>query len=169
VRSGALSRAPAPYLPCGFHWPGPVRTCAIPRLGASRRAARAVRKGGHVRVSIERRHEPLALLVAMASGIASVASSTYGIPKVTQHLHYGLLMPPGDLGALRAAMGRLATDGALREQLGRNARATVLEKFTWRAQAREVVRVYESLLEQRPPREATQERALLGQAGKDDV
>jgi glycosyltransferase involved in cell wall biosynthesis len=112
---------------------------------------------------------PLALLEAMASGIPPVASSIYGIPKVIQDRHNGLLMPPGDLGALRAAMGRLATDGALREQLGRNARATVLEKFTWRARAREVVRVYESLVQRCPPRLEVEEPATPAQSETDNV
>jgi glycosyltransferase involved in cell wall biosynthesis len=94
---------------------------------------------------------PLALLEAMASGIPPVASSIYGIPKVIQHRHNGLLVPPGDLSAVRSALGELAGDVALREELGRNALATVLEKFTWITQARQVVRVYESLLERGSP------------------
>jgi glycosyltransferase involved in cell wall biosynthesis len=100
---------------------------------------------------------PLALLEAMASGIPPVASSIYGIPEVVQHGHNGLLVPPGDLSALRTALAELAADGALREELGRSARATVVSRFTWRALAQEVVRVYESLLQQRPPGKETQE------------
>jgi len=100
---------------------------------------------------------PLALLEAMASGIPPVASSIYGIPEVVQHRHNGLLVTPGDLGELRTAIRELAADPALREELGRSARATVVSRFTWRALAQEVVRVYESLLQQRPPGKETQE------------
>jgi glycosyltransferase involved in cell wall biosynthesis len=100
---------------------------------------------------------PLALLEAMASGIPPVASSIYGIRSVVQHGHNGLLVTPGDLGALRAALGGLAADRALREELGRAARATMVEKSTWKAHAQQVVRVYESLLQQRPPGKETRE------------
>jgi glycosyltransferase involved in cell wall biosynthesis len=93
---------------------------------------------------------PLTLLEAMACGVPPVASSVYGIPKVVLHGGNGLLVPPGDLGALRAALAQLAADGTLREQLGRNARATVVEKFDWMGHVRQVVKVYEGLLQQRP-------------------
>jgi glycosyltransferase involved in cell wall biosynthesis len=112
---------------------------------------------------------PLALLEAMASGIPPVASSIYGIPKVIQHRYNGLLVTPGNLGEFRTALGELTADGALRQQLGRNARATVLEKFTWMAQARQVVRVYESLLERGPLRRKAEEWATPAQRETDNV
>jgi glycosyltransferase involved in cell wall biosynthesis len=93
---------------------------------------------------------PLALLEAMASGVPPVASSLHGILQVIRHRHNGLLVPPGDLEALGAAMAELAADASLREELGRNARATVVEKFDWMGLVRQVVKVYEGLLQQRP-------------------
>jgi glycosyltransferase involved in cell wall biosynthesis len=110
---------------------------------------------------------PLALLEAMASGIPPVASSIYSIPKVIQHRHNGLLVPPGDLSALRAAMGELAADRALRAEMGQAARATVVEKSTWMAHAQQVVRVYDSLLQQRPSRVEAEERATPAEPEKD--
>jgi glycosyltransferase involved in cell wall biosynthesis len=100
---------------------------------------------------------PLTVLEAMACGVPPVASSVHGVPKAVEHRHNGLLVTPGDLAELRAAMGELAADRALREQLGRNARKTVLEKFTWRAHAQQVVRIYEGLLQERLPRKETTE------------
>jgi glycosyltransferase involved in cell wall biosynthesis len=42
----------------------------------------------------------------------------------------GLLVPPGDVGALRAALARLFQERGLAERLGQGARATA-ERFAW--------------------------------------
>lgn len=44
-----------------------------------------------------------------------------------------LLVPPGDLDALTAALGELATDPVRRLALGAAGRAAAVERFTWRA------------------------------------
>jgi len=48
----------------------------------------------------------------------------------------GFLVPTGDVPALARAMARLATDGALRERLGRGARVFA-ESFSWERTAQE--------------------------------
>jgi len=48
----------------------------------------------------------------------------------------GFLVPTGDVAALARAMARLATDGALRERLGRGARVFA-ESFSWERTAQE--------------------------------
>ena len=74
---------------------------------------------------------PNTLLEAMAAGRAVVASRVAGIPDVVEDGVNGLLVPPGDVGALRAALGRLAADGALRARLGAAARATAVARHGW--------------------------------------
>jgi glycosyltransferase involved in cell wall biosynthesis len=71
---------------------------------------------------------PNSLLEAMASGLAVVASDVAGIPEVVTPA-CGLLVPPGDSGALAVALERLGDDAALRARLGDRARAHVVEKF----------------------------------------
>jgi glycosyltransferase involved in cell wall biosynthesis len=93
---------------------------------------------------------PFVLLEAMASGTPPIASSIYGIPSLVRHGHSGLLVRPGSVEELQRSIRELATDRALRERLGENARATIVQKFTWRIHAQEVERVYERLLERRP-------------------
>jgi len=62
-------------------------------------------------------------LEAMAAGRPVVASRTGGLADIVVDDVTGLLVAPGDAGALAAAMGRLLADDALRARLGRDARA----------------------------------------------
>lgn len=70
---------------------------------------------------------PVALLEAMASGCAIVASDLPGINEAVEDGASGLLVAPGDVGALRAALDRLAQDRALVASLGDGARTRVTE------------------------------------------
>jgi glycosyltransferase involved in cell wall biosynthesis len=64
---------------------------------------------------------PIALLEAMASGVAPVATEVGGIPSVITDGQDGLLVPPGDPDALAAALGKVLGDDALRADLARRA------------------------------------------------
>jgi glycosyltransferase involved in cell wall biosynthesis len=73
---------------------------------------------------------PVALLEAMGASCAVVASDLPGINEAVRDGHNGLLVPPGDAGALAAAITRLADDPSLRATLGVKARATALSYST---------------------------------------
>lgn len=64
---------------------------------------------------------PLKVVEYMAAGLAVVASRLGDIPDLMAGT--GLLIPPGDVGALRDALGRVGQDSALRRRLGQAARA----------------------------------------------
>jgi len=66
---------------------------------------------------------PVVLLEALSHGCAVITSGVSGMPEVVGDA--GLLVPPGDVPALRAAIMRLMADEALRETLGERARAQV--------------------------------------------
>jgi glycosyltransferase involved in cell wall biosynthesis len=83
---------------------------------------------------------PLALLEAMFAGNAIVASGISGIPEAIPTEEYGLLVPPGDVPALTAALHRLVGDPALRARLGRAAQARAREFFTVGRMAEEYLR-----------------------------
>src|SRR5919206_1207249 len=68
---------------------------------------------------------------AMAHGKAVVAGATGGLLGLVRDGETGLLFEPGDPQALRAAIDRLLGDKALRERLGRNARAWITELCSW--------------------------------------
>jgi glycosyltransferase involved in cell wall biosynthesis len=54
----------------------------------------------------------------MACGQAVVATASGGLTDIVVDGETGLLVPPGDVGALRDAMRRLIDDEALRQQFG---------------------------------------------------
>ena len=61
---------------------------------------------------------PVALLEAMAVGRPAVGSRLSGIDDAIVDGETGLLVPPGDVGALATALEKLLTDGTLRSTLG---------------------------------------------------
>ena len=77
-------------------------------------------------------------LEAAACGTPAVASNSPGIRESVRDGETGLLVPHGDVPALAAALARLASDTALVERLGRQARAFA-ETFTWERAADETV------------------------------
>jgi glycosyltransferase involved in cell wall biosynthesis len=64
----------------------------------------------------------IVVLEAMASGLAVVASRVGGIPEQIEEEKSGLLVPPGDAGALSAAILRVLTNPKLRLELVRGGR-----------------------------------------------
>jgi glycosyltransferase involved in cell wall biosynthesis len=84
---------------------------------------------------------PNAVLEAMAAGKAVVATRAGGIPEVVRDGETGLLVKPGDVDGLRAALARLAGDPALRRRMGEAGRALVAERHSVGA----MVRAYEAL------------------------
>lgn len=91
--------------------------------------------------------QPLVLLEALGAGLPIVSTRHSGIPDTVRHEHEGLLVEPGDVTALAAAVLRLAHDRALRERLGRQGRARYLERY----QVERLARDLDSILGPRNP------------------
>jgi glycosyltransferase involved in cell wall biosynthesis len=80
---------------------------------------------------------------AMASATALVASDVGALSEVVgRDGRAGVLVPPGDAGALTAAIAGLLSDSALRAAIGAAGRARVQERFSWTATAQATVEVY---------------------------
>jgi glycosyltransferase involved in cell wall biosynthesis len=75
-------------------------------------------------------------LEAAACATPVVASNSPGIRESVRDGHTGFIVPHGDVGALAAAMRRVAASRELVERLGREARAFA-ETFTWERAASE--------------------------------
>ncbi|MGW4898265.1 glycosyltransferase family 4 protein [Kitasatospora sp. NPDC004240] len=84
---------------------------------------------------------------AMATGTPLVATTGGAIPEVAgPDGETCLAVPPGDAGALAAALGRLLDDPALRTTLGAAGRERVLARFTWEKAAELTVEAYRAAL-----------------------
>lgn len=80
---------------------------------------------------------------AMACGVPLVATTGGALPEVVGASgETGLLVPPGDVGALATAISEALDDEALRRRIGDGGRRRVLERFTWRATAEGTVEAY---------------------------
>lgn len=73
--------------------------------------------------------QPIALLEAMARGLACVVTPVGGIPDTVTDGVDALMVPVDDPGALAAAIEVLQTDAELRTRLGEAARATAVRRF----------------------------------------
>ena len=92
----------------------------------------------------------LPAIEAMACGVPLVATTGGALPEVVgRHDDTALLVPPGDPGALAAAISRLLDDPALRTRIGAAGRARVFERFTWAATAEGTVEQYRAELRAR--------------------
>ena len=82
-------------------------------------------------VALTSRNEgtPVALIEAMATGVAVVATAVGGVPDVVTHNETGLLVPSGEPMALADALYRVASDDELCRRLGGNGRREVALRF----------------------------------------
>ncbi|MFE2092315.1 glycosyltransferase family 4 protein [Streptomyces sp. NPDC059460] len=86
---------------------------------------------------------------AMASGVPVVAPAAGGPLDLVDHGRTGLLVPPHDTDAVRAAVGALVADPALAAAYGRTGRAMV-EGRTWEAVGDQLLGHYDEVLRDRP-------------------
>jgi glycosyltransferase involved in cell wall biosynthesis len=87
---------------------------------------------------------PVTLMEATSTGTAIVASAVGGVPQVITDGVDGLLVPPGDPGALADAVERVVTDPDLRRRLGEGA-IRRSDMFDVGAASREVEGIYRGL------------------------
>ena len=99
-------------------------------------------------VALPSRYEELGsvLVEAMCTGVPVVASRTGGIPDVVVDGVTGLLVPPGDPGALAAALDRVLEDAPLASAMAAAARERSAA-YRWDTLARRVRDVYTAAVE----------------------
>ncbi|MFI1176520.1 glycosyltransferase family 4 protein [Streptomyces melanogenes] len=84
---------------------------------------------------------------AMATGTPLVATTGGAIPEVAgPDGETCLAVPPGEPGALAAALNRLLADPELRARLGAAGRERVLDRFTWARAAEGTAELYRSAI-----------------------
>jgi len=88
---------------------------------------------------------PVAMLEAMAAARPVIVTPVGGIPDAIDDGDNGLLVPPGDVAALAAALRRLIGDAMLCRQLGLHAHRTIVERFQADAMVQQLERLYAEL------------------------
>ena len=89
---------------------------------------------------------PIKLAEAMARGQAVVVSDVEALSSLVRHEETGLVVPPGDAGALAAAFARLAREPGLRRALGQAAAREAAERFGTDAASAALDRAYAAAL-----------------------
>jgi glycosyltransferase involved in cell wall biosynthesis len=84
-------------------------------------------------------------LEAMAAGRPIVATRVGEAPAILDDGHDGLLVDPGDVAGMTAALIRLIADPDLRRRLGEAARAKIAGRFTVEAMTRTYEAIYEEM------------------------
>jgi glycosyltransferase involved in cell wall biosynthesis len=87
----------------------------------------------------------MAILEAMAAGLAVVATPVGGIPEVIRDDYNGFLVTPGDVEALAEKLAILANDRHLREVMGRRGREIAEQELDVKPYVERLVALYESL------------------------
>jgi glycosyltransferase involved in cell wall biosynthesis len=88
----------------------------------------------------------VSLLQAASAGVPIVASRAGGIPEAVRDSENGRLVPPGDVAALRAAIGALLDDPEQRRTLGAGGRSLMAREFSIDAMVEGNLAVYRELL-----------------------
>jgi len=87
----------------------------------------------------------IALLEALASGKACVASRIGGIVDIISDGETGLLVGVGDVEGIGGAILRLLDDDGLRKKIGSRGRVLVRERFTLDSMAAQMIGLYEKV------------------------
>jgi glycosyltransferase involved in cell wall biosynthesis len=123
---------------------GPLRERVPNALGAVPHAEveRLLERAAVLVAPCEREGFGLAAAEAMAFGRPVVAAAGGALLELVADGETGMLVPPRDASALRAAVERLLADRELRVRLGRAARARARERFGWDAVIARTLEVY---------------------------
>lgn len=89
---------------------------------------------------------PVCLMEAAACGVPVVSTEVGGVRELVEDGVTGLLVPPGDVGALAAGLERLLRDPALAARLGAAARQRARERFSVAQQADRLLSLWAGLL-----------------------
>lgn len=88
---------------------------------------------------------PGVLLEAMSCGLPIIATDVRGNRDLISHKENGLLIPIQDSKKMAETINILLENKKLREQLGKNARKTIVEKYTWNNVYNNYLKCYEKL------------------------
>lgn len=88
----------------------------------------------------------VAMLKAAAAGLPVIAFDIAGCREAVQHLKTGILVPPGDLAGLQAAIGTMYEEPEIRAELGAAGRQRMLDEFSVATMVDRYLDVYREVL-----------------------
>lgn len=88
---------------------------------------------------------PLGVLEAMSTGLPVVATRVAGVPEIVQHGRNGLLVEPGDIGALGRSVVWLLRHPDAASEMGASGREMVEGYYSWERVADDTLRFFEEV------------------------
>jgi glycosyltransferase involved in cell wall biosynthesis len=88
---------------------------------------------------------PNVVLEAFATGVPVVATAVGGTPEVIEDGVNGYLVPPGNPERLAQRIRDVLRDDVDRQAMGENGRQRILDEFTFEAQARQYLQLFDGL------------------------
>jgi len=93
---------------------------------------------------------PTVILEAMSCGLPVIATDVRGNRDLISAGENGILVPPRSPGKIAETITTLIEDEKLKEKLGKNARKTIEDKYTWDAVTNRILECYELLDKNQP-------------------
>jgi L-malate glycosyltransferase len=103
---------------------------------------------------------PTVILEGMSCGLPLIATDIGGNRDIIEHGKNGLLIPPASPTSIADTIVELWTNNDLRKDLGKNARETILKKFTWDTIANNFVTIYNQALTEDVEKQKIQRRTI---------
>jgi glycosyltransferase involved in cell wall biosynthesis len=88
----------------------------------------------------------VAALEAASVGLPVIASDIGGVPEVVKDSETGILVKPGDIENLTAAIKKLAGDAELRKRMGTAGREFVRTNYDWEKNLDQMIDLYDRLI-----------------------
>ncbi len=92
---------------------------------------------------------PSVVLEAMSCGLPIIATDVRGNRDLISNGENGILVPPKEPEKLAIAISMLLRDEKLMKDLGKNARDTIIKRYTWDIVTDKMLKCYESLVGER--------------------
>lgn len=89
---------------------------------------------------------PNSLMEAMAVGKPCISTKVGAVPQMINSGENGIIVPKKDFRTISFHLQRMLTDQELRDRLGRAARQTMVNNFSWKSNVKKVIKTYKQII-----------------------